>query len=141
MTLHPEFFDLVSNVRSMRRLKSDPVPEALLMQVLNAGVQASSGQNTQPWEFVVVSDDADKAWFAQRYQDAIESRFAMSRQEIESSSSKFARQMKAVLYQECGRDQPLLDEHYLQPQETMRAEVNLLASIDESRCHHPHLYL
>ena len=99
MTLHPEFFDLVSNVRSMRRLKSDPVPEALLMQVLNAGVQASSGQNTQPWEFVVVSNDADKAWFAQHYQDAIESRFAMSRQEIESSSSKFARQMKAVLYQ------------------------------------------
>ena len=38
MTLHPEFFDLVSNVRSMRRLKSDPVPEALLMQVLNAGM-------------------------------------------------------------------------------------------------------
>jgi len=99
MTLHPEFFDLVGNVRAMRRLKPDPVPEALLMQVLNAGVQAASGQNTQPWEFVVISDVQEKAWFAEQYKAAMESRFSLSREEIAGGDSKLSRQMRAVLYQ------------------------------------------
>ena len=53
---NPRFFDLVGNVRSMRRLKSDPVPFELIEKVLTAGVQAPSGQNLQPWAFVVVGD-------------------------------------------------------------------------------------
>ena len=48
------FFDLVYNVRAMRRIKTDPVPIELMMKVLNAGVQAPSGQNLQPWKFVVI---------------------------------------------------------------------------------------
>ncbi len=71
----PAFFDLVSNVRAMRRLKPDPVPRELLMKVLNAGVQAPSGMNTQPWKFVVVEDPERKRWFAEHYGAAIESRF------------------------------------------------------------------
>ena len=71
---NPVFFDLVSNVRAMRRLKSDPVPRDLLLKVLNAGVQAPSGMNTQPWKFVVIEDPERKRWFAERYGQAIESR-------------------------------------------------------------------
>ena len=51
------FFDIVYNVRAMRRIKTDPVPLALMMKVLNAGVQAPSGQNLQPWKFVLISDE------------------------------------------------------------------------------------
>ena len=65
------FFDLVYNVRAMRRIKSDPVPLALMMKVLNAGVQAPSGQNLQPWKFVLISDEEKKLWFAQRYTQAV----------------------------------------------------------------------
>ncbi|MEE8046703.1 MAG: nitroreductase family protein, partial [Dehalococcoidia bacterium] len=32
----------------MRRLKSDPVPLDLLRKVLDAGIKAPSGMNTQP---------------------------------------------------------------------------------------------
>ena len=53
---NPGFFDLVGNMRAMRRLKPDPVPEALLRKVLDAGVKAPSGQNTQPWSFLVIQD-------------------------------------------------------------------------------------
>ena len=63
----------------MRRIKTDPVPIELLMKVLNAGVQAPSGQNLQPWKFVLISDAEKKLWFAQRYTQAIESRFKFSR--------------------------------------------------------------
>ena len=54
------FFDIVYNVRAMRRIKTDPVPLALMMKVLNAGVQAPSGQNLQPWKFVLISDEEKK---------------------------------------------------------------------------------
>ena len=94
---NPGFFDLVGNMRAMRRLKSDPIPPEVLRKVLDAGVKAPSGQNTQPWAFVVVRDTQDKAWFAKRYKNAIETRFGVF--EIKDTSSSAARQMKAVQYQ------------------------------------------
>ena len=68
------FFELASNTRAMRMLKPDPVPMEIIWKVLNAGVQAPSGQNTQPWKFVVVSDPKRKKWFADRYAQAFEKR-------------------------------------------------------------------
>ena len=76
---NPRFFDLVGNVRAMRRLKPDPVPMELIWKVLNAGVQAPSGQNTQPWRFVLVSEPTGKKWFADRYKQAIEKRSRLTR--------------------------------------------------------------
>ncbi len=95
----PEFFDLVGNVRAMRRLSARPVPRALLFKVLNAGVQAPSGQNTQPWRFVVVEEPERKRWFAERYAHAMESRFGIAREQIVEGTDKLSRQLRAVLYQ------------------------------------------
>ena len=39
---NPRFFDLVGQVRAMRRLKPDPIPLEIVRKVLDAGVQASS---------------------------------------------------------------------------------------------------
>ena len=38
-----EFFEVIKNMRSMRRLKKDPVPLELLRKVLDAAVHAPSG--------------------------------------------------------------------------------------------------
>jgi nitroreductase len=95
---NPGFFDLVSNVRAMRRLKPDPVPDALLDQVLEAGVQAPSGMNTQPWAFVVLRETEGKKWFADRYKAAVKSRFGAINTKTKSSS-KMARQTQALNYQ------------------------------------------
>tara|TARA_B100000945_G_scaffold99188_1_gene77755 strand:- start:1037 stop:1705 length:669 start_codon:yes stop_codon:yes gene_type:complete len=91
------FFDLVYNVRAMRRIKIDPVPIELMMKVLNAGVQAPSGQNLQPWKFVLISDAEKKLWFAQRYAQAIESRFKFSRDDPRAKPP--GKQLKALYYQ------------------------------------------
>jgi nitroreductase len=72
---NPPFFDLVSQMRAMRRLKPDPVPLELLRKVLDAGVQAPSGMNSQPWKFLVLSERPDVRWFADHYREAIEARF------------------------------------------------------------------
>jgi nitroreductase len=82
----------------MRRLKPDPVPMEMIWQVLNAGVQAPSGQNTQPWKFVLVADPQRKKWFADRYTRAIETRFRAG-QGTESRKANPGRQMKALYYQ------------------------------------------
>ncbi len=97
--LHPEFFDLVGNVRAMRRLKPDPVPETLIFKVLNAGVMAASGQNLQPWEFVLVDEPETRQWFADRYRDAMLQRFGIAADQVVDRNDKLARQLKAVLYQ------------------------------------------
>ena len=94
----PTFFDLVGNVRAMRRLKPDPVPIEMIWKVLNAGVQAPSGQNTQPWKFVLVSDPEPKKWFADRYTQAIEKRFS-STMDVEGRKQNPGRQLKALYYQ------------------------------------------
>jgi nitroreductase len=40
-----DLFETVKTTRSMRRLKRDPVPDALITKVLEAGVCAPSGGN------------------------------------------------------------------------------------------------
>jgi nitroreductase len=95
----PGFFDLVGNVRAMRRLKPDPVPEALIWKVLNAGVQAPSGQNTQPWKFVLVRDTEHKCWFAERYAAAFESRFGLIADPEQRGPHKTTGQLGALYHQ------------------------------------------
>lgn len=95
----PEFFELVGSVRAMRRLKPDPVPLELIHKVLNAGVQAPSGQNLQPWAFVLVGDPERKKWFAERYAKAIESRSGRPIDPAQRSGMRIGRQLKALFYQ------------------------------------------
>ena len=95
----PEFFDLVGNVRAMRRLKPDPVPLELIHKVLNAGVQAPSGQNLQPWSFVLLSEPEGKAWFAEHYAQAMEDRFGLPRDPARRVDMRIGRQLKALFYQ------------------------------------------
>ena len=42
--------------RSIRRYKPDPIPEAVLNNILEAGRLAPTAGNRQPWHFVVVMD-------------------------------------------------------------------------------------
>ena len=57
----PNLFEIMATTRSMRRLKPDPVPAALIRKILEAGVSAPSGGNMQRWRFIVVRDPKVKA--------------------------------------------------------------------------------
>ncbi len=50
-----EFIEVLKSRRSIRAFKKDPVPMALLKQVMEESIWAPSWANTQPWEFVIVS--------------------------------------------------------------------------------------
>jgi nitroreductase len=51
--------------RAYRELRSDPVPDALIEQILEAATHAPSAENLQPWHFVVVTDEATRATIGQ----------------------------------------------------------------------------
>jgi nitroreductase len=59
--------EAIRTTRAIRRLKSDPVPNALIRKVCEAGTFAPSGGNRQPWKFIAVTDPARRAWVAERY--------------------------------------------------------------------------
>ena len=58
--LSTDVFDVMHSLRAMRRLKPDPVPDALIAKILRAGQAAASGGNTQRWKFLVLKDPAKK---------------------------------------------------------------------------------
>ena len=51
-----EVLEGIRTRRSIRSYKKDPVPEALIARVLEAGQWAASAGNSQPWGFVVFTD-------------------------------------------------------------------------------------
>ncbi len=50
-------FEAIESRRSIRRYKNDPIPEAALEQVLEAGRIAPSAANRQEHKFIVVKDE------------------------------------------------------------------------------------
>jgi nitroreductase len=67
MTAEPGLFEIMYSLRSMRRLKPDPVPDGLVWKVLDAAIRAPSGGNTQPWRFLVIRDAETKRFIQERY--------------------------------------------------------------------------
>jgi len=56
-----EILDFVCRRRSVRRFQKRPIPDETLTLLMKAAMAAPSGNNAQPWEFVVVRDPKIKA--------------------------------------------------------------------------------
>lgn len=54
-----EFMDIVKGRRSIRKFTNEPVPKDKLEYCMEAALWAPSGQNLQPWLFVVLRKDED----------------------------------------------------------------------------------
>jgi nitroreductase len=65
-------FDTIYHMRAMRRLKPDPVPEEMLLKLIDAANQAPSASNRQNARWIVVRDPAQKARIADINRKAIE---------------------------------------------------------------------
>ena len=48
---------VIQDRRSIREFTPDPVPEAALDMIMEAARQAPSGENAQPWRFIIVKDE------------------------------------------------------------------------------------
>ena len=50
----------IESRRAARSFKPDPIPPAILAEILRLGVRSPSGFNLQPWRFIVLQDPASK---------------------------------------------------------------------------------
>jgi nitroreductase len=53
---HTDLLQTMHELRAMRRIKPDPVPESLIRDVVTYATYAPTPGNTQAWKFVVVTD-------------------------------------------------------------------------------------
>lgn len=65
-TSRPDLFsmplgDAMRTQRAIRRLKTDPVDDRLVLDLIELALRAPTGSNQQNWEWVVVKDPATKA--------------------------------------------------------------------------------
>lgn len=63
-------FETIYSARALRRLKPDPVPDALLHKVLDAAIRAPSAGNAQNWIFMIVRDAQQRARLGAIYRKA-----------------------------------------------------------------------
>jgi nitroreductase len=56
--------EAMATQRAIRRLKPDPVDDALVLKLIELALKAPTGSNAQNWEFIVVRDHAVKAKLA-----------------------------------------------------------------------------
>lgn len=55
-----DLLKIIKNRRSIRRYKDQEVPDELIEKIIEAGRWAPSGDNGQPWRFVIVRDPETK---------------------------------------------------------------------------------
>ena len=96
MSDEPGIFEIINQLRAMRRLRSDPVPDELIWKVLEAGTKAPSGGNSQVWRFVVVRDPEGKRFLQERYKRAWDL-YAQANLEAAAKSSPPPEQLPARL--------------------------------------------
>ncbi len=51
-----DYIEFLKSRRSIRVFKPEPVPEDLLLKVLDTARYAPSAHNSQPWRFIIVDD-------------------------------------------------------------------------------------
>lgn len=97
-----DLFEIMATTRSMRRLKPDPVPDALIRKVLHAGLSAANGGNRQSWRFLVIKDPAIKqavqVWYQRAFNEVVGPRYLTSEPPPGITKERYLRQHAATQY-------------------------------------------
>ena len=103
MADEPGIFEIMYNCRAMRRLKPDPVPEELLVKLVDAGNQGPTGSNAQGVRWIIVRDAEQRERLAELNKAAV-TRYAApdsgrAAALPHQASDKRMRMLDAVLWQ------------------------------------------
>jgi nitroreductase len=95
-------FEIMQTTRSMRRLKPDPVPAALIRKILEAGTSAPSGGNMQRWRFLVIRDPEIKktvgAYYKRAWDEVASPRYRAGETAPGTNPERFSRMLDAAQY-------------------------------------------
>jgi nitroreductase len=65
-----DVLEAIGTARAMRWFRPDPVPDALVEQVVWAATRASSAHNSEPWDIVVVKDERQRTAIGRAIEEA-----------------------------------------------------------------------
>ena len=78
MTTTTDIYEVMQTQRAIRRWTDEPVDPAVIERIIQAGCWAPSGSNSQPWGFLVVTDDDKRERLAEAIRSGFESRMGTS---------------------------------------------------------------
>lgn len=95
-------YEVMYSCRAMRRLSPEPVPEAVLIRLIEAAEQAASGSNTQRRRWIIVRDPEQKVKLAAlnraASEDGVRQRIAGGEALPHHDASTRRRMLNAVLW-------------------------------------------
>jgi len=95
-----DLFEIIRTTRSMRRLKTDPVPSEVIRRVLEAGTCAPSGGNLQRWRFLGIRDPGVKqtvgALYRRAWDEIVAPRYRAGEPAPGTSRERFDRMLAAA---------------------------------------------
>ena len=107
-----DLFEIMYSAGSIRRLRSDPVPDEIITKILDAAIRAPSGSNAQAWLFIVVKDAETRRQLGAVYRkasDILMKLYARAPRPSHMDDRRYERFMQAVthLFEHMG-DAPVL---------------------------------
>lgn len=55
-----EFYQVINDRRTVRELKTEPIPADVLERIIAAGIQAPTYNHGREWEFVILREKEEK---------------------------------------------------------------------------------
>ncbi|HEY1981499.1 MAG TPA: coenzyme F420-0:L-glutamate ligase [Xanthobacteraceae bacterium] len=92
----PDVGDVLRQRRSVRRYTSAPVPDDLVLQVLDAAIHAPSAHNRQPWRFAVLKTRASKERLAHAMGERLREDRARDRDAADAIEQDVARSIARI---------------------------------------------
>ena len=92
-----DMYEMMSTLRAVRRLRTDPIPADVLDRVLQAACWAPTGGNMQPWRVIVVRSPERKAALADLYGPEWTKYTAFSRKHAENATPEEAAKRNRML--------------------------------------------
>lgn len=86
-------FAAIYTARAIRRFRPDPVPDELIVKIIEAGTMAPSATNAQPWAFVVVRDPETKRFIQRLYCETYHAAYEIARGFMARSASGSTEQL------------------------------------------------
>lgn len=97
--LNMPLVDAMMTQRAIRRVRPDPVDDAIVLKCIELALRAPNGSNGQNWEFVVVKDPRIKAKLARRYRIAWWAFYHSKVRDVASYDREMAKTVKAIEWQ------------------------------------------
>lgn len=85
--------------RAVRRVRPDPVDDALVLRCIELSLRAPTGSNGQNWEFIVVKDPVVKRRLQKRYRQGWDLYYRSTVRKIAETDQSMAKTARAVQWQ------------------------------------------